>query len=887
MKEALPKTIYLKDYQPPLYQVEQTQLTIKLFEGYCEVHNHMIIRKNANVSSSKNHALVLDGQEIALESVVLDEKKLTSKDYSVDEEQLVLHAVPERFELKIIGRIKPEDNTALEGLYTSGSMYCTQCEAEGFRRITYYIDRPDNMALFTTRIEANRNKYPVLLSNGNLIESGELVQGRHFATWHDPFPKPCYLFAMVAGKLLEKTDTFITASGREILLKILVEPHNIDKCDFAMASLKRAMKWDEVTYGREYDLELFHIVAVDAFNMGAMENKSLNIFNSSCVLAKPEITTDSTFERIDSIIAHEYFHNWSGNRVTCRDWFQLSLKEGFTVFRDAQYTEDTYSKIVKRIDDAVIMRTLQFAEDAGPMAHPIRPDAFIEISNFYTITVYEKGAEVVRMIRNILGSEMFRKGSDLYFDRHDGQAVTTEDFIKAMEDASGLDLSLFSRWYHQAGTPELHIKDEYDEDLKRYRLFVRQSCPETPGQKIKQPFHIPLALGLLNQRGEEVRLHPSKMTQQAFNETTHVINVTKIEETFEFEKLDEKPLPSLLRDFSAPVKVYYSYTDASLLRLMSQDSDSFNRWDASQRLGRYFIFRISEEQSIEPLFIDYIDALSCVIADKSLDLAAKAYILTAPSLSYLLNSVEKFNVLAIHGARVIFEKRIAEALKSQFYRLFSDLNIQEPYQPIQPQMAQRRLKGTVLRYLTKTSDCHQALSLAQTLFYETDNMTDQTYGLLAILDSSDLSLKEKVLKEFYSQWQYEDLVILDWFRLQCSHPDVGNLDRVQHLLAHAQFDMKNPNKVRSVIGAFANNMAQFHQEDGSGYAFLAQKVCDLDKINPQIASRMVNPLTQAHRYGDDQAKAMVKQLEYIKSSGKLSSDLFEVVTKALEFPYSK
>lgn len=884
MKEALPKTVYLKDYRPPLYKVEKIHLTIKIYEGYCEVHNHMLIRKNANASPSKNNILVLDGQEIILDTVVLDEKKIAPEDYQVDEGQLVLHSVPELFELEIIGRIKPEENTALEGLYTSGSMYCTQCEAEGFRRITYYIDRPDNMALFTTRIEADKDKYPILLSNGNLTESGELDHGRHFATWHDPFPKPCYLFAMVAGKLLEKTDIFVTASGREVHLKILVEPHNIDKCDFAMASLKRAMRWDEVTYGREYDLELFHIVAVDAFNMGAMENKSLNIFNSSCVLAKPEITTDSAFERIDSIIAHEYFHNWSGNRVTCRDWFQLSLKEGFTVFRDAQYTEDTYSKTVKRIDDAVIMRTLQFAEDAGPMAHPIRPDAFIEISNFYTLTVYEKGAEVVRMIRNILGSKMFRKGSDLYFDRHDGQAVTTEDFVKAMEDASGIDLSLFSRWYHQAGTPELHIQDEYDENLKRYRLFVKQSCPETPGQKIKDPFHIPLALGLLNQKGQEVKLQPSETTKQAFNQATHVINVTKVEETFEFEEVDEKPLPSLLRDFSAPVKVHYPYTEASLIRLMAQDSDSFNRWDASQRLGRYFIFGLSEGQSIEPLFVDYIDALTGVIEDGSLDWAAKAYILTVPSLSYLLNSVEKFNVLEVHDAREIFEKRIAKALQTKFYQLFSELNTQEPYQPIQLQMAQRKLKGRVLRYLTKTADC-QALSLAQTLFYETDNMTDQTYGLLAIMDSSDLSLKEKVLKEFYSQWQHEDLVVLDWFRLQCSHPDVGSLDRVQQLLAHAQFDMKNPNKVRSVIGAFANNMAQFHRKDGAGYTFLAQTVCDLDKINPQIASRMVSPLTQAHRYEDHQAKAMVKQLEYIKSSGKLSSDVFEIVTKALAFHY--
>jgi aminopeptidase N len=882
MKEAQPKTIHLKDYQPPAYIIDETHLTVQIFDGYSDVQARLHLRRNLESTASVNTPLVLDGQHMELLGIVLDGKALTQQQYLVDAHHLTLASVPDRFELQITSRIKPEQNTALEGLYKSGSMYCTQCEAEGFRRISYYLDRPDVMSLFTTRIEADKGLYPTLLSNGNLVDSGDLEQGRHYAVWEDPFRKPCYLFAMVAGDLKGITDEFVTQSGRKVALKILVEPHNIDKCDFAMASLKRAMKWDEEVYGREYDLDVFHIVAVDDFNMGAMENKSLNIFNSSCVLARPEMTTDSTFERIDSIVAHEYFHNWSGNRVTCRDWFQLSLKEGFTVFRDAQYTEDTYSKAVKRIDDAMVMRTMQFAEDAGPMAHPIRPDSFIEISNFYTLTVYEKGAEVVRMVRNILGPEAFRKGADLYFERHDGQAVTTEDFVKAMEDASGVDLNLFSRWYHQAGTPELHIDDEYDAKQKLYRLTVRQSCPATPGQPTKEPFHIPLSIGLLDQQGNDIPLKPGPKSQQAFTCATQVLNVTQTSEVFEFIEVPEKPLPSLLRNFSAPVKVYYDYDDQALIRLMASDSDGFNRWDATQRLGVKLLLQMAKQQRIDAVLPGYLNALKAILADSTLDGASKSYMLALPSLSYVLNAVEVFDVIPVSAARLSLQKQIAEALEQEMLEVFLALNVEQVYESTHKQMAERALKGILLRYLTKVEGS-QSVAYAEALFGKANNMTDQMLALQALMDGYQPQVAETAIQAFYQQWQNEDLVVLEWFKQQAFHPTLGTLDRVRELLEHPKFDLKNPNKVRSVIGAYANNMAQFHREDGAGYAFLADKVLELDAMNPQIASRLVAPLTQVHKYPVALSKKMLVQLKRIEQRGNLSPDLYEVVSKALSF----
>ncbi len=881
MKESQPKTIYLKDYQPPHYLIDKTYLRVQLESGQTSVHSTLLIRRNPDSTATTTTPLVLDGQHMSLQQVAIDGDSLEVGHYVVDADHLTIGNVPEQFELTLETIIKPEENTALEGLYKSGSMYCTQCEAEGFRRITYYIDRPDVMSLFTTRIEADKEQFPTLLSNGNLVESGELDNGRHFATWEDPFRKPCYLFAMVAGNLDGISDEFKTASGRKVTLKILVEPHNVNKCDFAMTSLKRAMRWDEEVYGREYDLDVFHIVAVDAFNMGAMENKSLNIFNSSCVLARPEITTDAAFERIDSIVAHEYFHNWSGNRVTCRDWFQLSLKEGFTVFRDAQYTEDTYSKAVKRIDDARVMRTMQFAEDAGPMAHPIRPGAFIEISNFYTLTVYEKGAEVVRMIRNILGPKAFRKGSDLYFERHDGQAVTTEDFVKAMEDASGIDLGLFSRWYHQAGTPELHIKDRYDPASQTYELIIKQSCPATPGQPGKDPFHIPLAIGLLDASGKDM---PLKLVspQGALTPETGVLNVTAEEEVFVFEGVSERPLPSLLRNFSAPVKVYYPYEDKDLLRLMAGDSDGFNRWDASQNLGVKLLLSIAEGADYDALLEGYLVAAKAILNDNSLDLAAKAYMLAVPSLPYVLNLVETMNVSKLQAARESLQTKIAEGLESDLMKVLNQLEITDTYKPEHQQMSQRALAGVVMRYLARVEG-GKGKELAKAKFDQADNMTDQTNALLALMDAPATEMAEEAMQAFYEQWKGEDLVVLDWFRLQAGHPVLGTLERVQALLQHPKFDIKNPNKVRSVLGAYANNMAQFHRKDGAGYEFLADKVIELDELNPQVASRLVNPLTQMKKMPDSVAASMLAALRRIEAQEKLSSDVYEVVTKAISF----
>ncbi len=582
MRTNQPQTIYLSEYKVPAYLVDQVDLRFELFEDGARVHSTLTVRRNPD-SAESAAPLFLHGDSLQLESVSLNGSPLGTGEFEDRGDALVVPSVPEEFELQVVTWIEPQNNTRLEGLYKSSGMFCTQCEAEGFRCITFYPDRPDVMARFRTRIEADKSAYPVLLSNGNPVDKGELENGRHFVTWEDPFPKPAYLFALVAGDLVEKKDTFTTCSGRNIDLRMYVEPRNAKKCDFAMDALKRSMRWDEDVYGREYDLDIFMIVAVDDFNMGAMENKGLNIFNSSCVLASQETATDAAFQRIEAIVAHEYFHNWSGNRVTCRDWFQLSLKEGFTVFRDSQFSADMGSPTVKRIEDATLLRTAQFAEDAGPMAHPVRPASYMEISNFYTLTIYEKGAEVVRMIHNLLGDEMFRKGSDLYFQRHDGQAVTTDDFVRAMEDASGRDLGQFRLWYEQAGTPVVSVSDEYDESSGIYRLTVRQSIPDTPGQTGKKPQHIPFALGLLGADGQPLPLKLSGESGEAPLE--RVLELSQAEHCFEFEGLSERPVPSLLRDFSAPVRVHYPWTREQLLFLMSHDPDGFNRWDAGQRLA--------------------------------------------------------------------------------------------------------------------------------------------------------------------------------------------------------------------------------------------------------------------------------------------------------------
>lgn len=815
----------------------------------------------------------------------LDDRELGEDDYTLTDSHLTLQPTQERFVVDSSVRIHPESNTALEGLYKSGTMFCTQCEAEGFRKITFYLDRPDVMSTFTTTVSAEQHAYPVLLSNGNPIASGSEEGGRHWATWEDPFKKPAYLFALVAGDLWCVEDSFTTMSSREVALRIYVEPENIDKVQHAMDSLKRSMKWDEEVYGREYDLDIFMIVAVNDFNMGAMENKGLNIFNSSCVLAKAETATDAAHQRVEAVVAHEYFHNWSGNRVTCRDWFQLSLKEGFTVFRDSEFSADTHSRTVKRIEDVAYLRTHQFAEDAGPMAHPVRPDAYMEISNFYTLTIYEKGSEVLRMIHTLLGPELFRKGSDLYFERHDGQAVTCDDFVKAMEDASGIDLTQFKRWYTQAGTPRLEVSEAYDEAAQTYSLTFRQSCPATPGQSEKLPFVIPVALGLLDAQGFEPPLR--LQGESAAQGTSRVLSVTEAEQTFTFEAVAEKPLPSLLRGFSAPVKLHFPYSRDQLMFLMQHDSDGFNRWEAGQQLSVQVLQElIGQHQRGEALVLDQrlVAALRTLLEDESLDQAMVAEMLSLPGEAYLTEISEVADVEAIHAAREFARKALADALFAPLwarYQANREVSKATPYVAEAAHFARRSLQNIGLSYLM-LSEKPEVLAACVDQFDNADNMTERLAALAVLVNSPFQEEQGKALAMFADFFKDNPLVMDQWFSVQAGCPLPGGLERVHALMQHEAFTLKNPNKVRALIGAFANqNLINFHRADGAGYRFLADQVITLNALNPQIASRLLAPLTRWRKYGAARQALMKAELERILASGELSSDVYEVVSKSL------
>jgi aminopeptidase N len=764
-------------------------------------------------------------------------------------------------------------------------MFCTQCEAEGFRKITYYLDRPDVMSTFTTTVSAEQHKYPVLLSNGNPIASGPEEGGRHWATWEDPFMKPAYLFALVAGDLWAIEDTFDTMSKREVALRIYVEPENIDKCQHAMDSLKKSMRWDEEVYGREYDLDIFMIVAVNDFNMGAMENKGLNIFNSSCVLAKADTATDAAHQRVEGVVAHEYFHNWSGNRVTCRDWFQLSLKEGFTVYRDAEFSADMNSRTVKRIEDVAYLRTHQFAEDAGPMAHAVRPDSFIEISNFYTLTVYEKGSEVVRMLHTLLGGEGFRKGSDLYFERHDGQAVTCDDFIKAMEDANGADFTQFKRWYSQAGTPRLQVSEAYDAAAKTYTLTFRQSCPPTPGQTEKLPFVIPVELGLLGAKGQALTL---KLAGEgaARGEST-VIAVTEAEQSFTFVDVAEQPLPSLLRGLSAPVKLSFPYNRDQLMFLMQHDADGFNRWEAGQQLSVQVLQElIGHYQRGETLVLDkrLVSAFETLLTDDSLDQAMVAEMLSLPSEAYLTEISEVADVDAIHAAREFVRKELAEALYAplwQRYQQNREVSRNSEYVAQAEHFARRSLQNIALSYLM-LSGKPEVLAACLEQYDACDNMTERLTALAVLVNSAFETEKAKALAAFAEHFKDNPLVMDQWFSVQAASALPGGLERVKALMEHPAFTLKNPNKVRALIGAFAGqNLVNFHRADGSGYHFLADLVITLNGFNPQIASRQLAPLTRWRKYDASRQALMKAELERILASGELSSDVYEVVSKSL------
>ncbi|WP_372610560.1 aminopeptidase N [Halomonas sp.] len=873
-----PQSIHLSDYRPPAYRVIHTELTFDLDPSAARVRSRLQLERHPD--SESNASLELDGEQLRLKRIAIDGQPLGEDEYEVTAKGLRVHRVPEAFLLDTQVEIAPSDNTALSGLYQSSGMYCTQCEAEGFRRITFYPDRPDVMATFSTTVIGDRQREPVLLSNGNPVERGELPNDRHFVTWEDPHPKPCYLFALVAGDLKKVEDRFTTMSGREVELQLWVEEENLDKTDHAMASLKRAMTWDEKTYGREYDLDLFMIVAVNDFNMGAMENKGLNIFNSAAVLTHPHTATDAAFQRVEGIVAHEYFHNWSGNRVTCRDWFQLSLKEGFTVFRDQCYSADTNSAPVKRIQDVSYFRTAQFAEDAGPTAHPVRPDHYIEITNFYTLTIYEKGAEIVRMLRNLLGWEDFRRGSDLYFARFDGQAVTIEDFVGCMAEVSGLELDQFMRWYSQAGTPEIDAIGEYDYATGEYRLVLRQRTPATPGQPEKQVLHIPVRMGLVGTKsGRDLSL---TLDGHSLGKDT-VLHLREDEQEFVFTDVAEAPVPSLLRGFSAPVKLRFPYAREDLAFLLQHDSDDFNRWDAGQRLAMLALDDLiaAHRNGVEKVMdIRVVEAFRGLLGKESDDKAVLAEMLTLPSEAYIAEQQPLVDVDAIHAARTFVKQSLARVLREEFLQLYEKNRLDAPYSPDPDQIASRSLKNVALSYLMAIED-ETSIELAREQYAADHNMTDVRHALTLLTHSSRDDIADPALRAFAEKWAHDPLVMDQWFSIQVTRPQSNVLERVKLLMEHRAFSLKNPNRVRALIGAFAGqNRVNFHRPDGEGYKVLADVVIELNRLNPEIAARLVAPLTRWQRFDEVRQERMKAELERIRAE-RLSPNVYEVVEKAL------
>ncbi|MBA3581294.1 MAG: aminopeptidase N [Gammaproteobacteria bacterium] len=863
--QLAPATILLSEYRPPAFFITQTDLHFELDPLATLVTAQLQLQRNHEHSEKD---LVLQGEQLELLSVSLNGALLQPPQYQLASGSLRIVDAPDEFVLIIKTRIQPANNTALEGLYISGGNFCTQCEAEGFRRITYYLDRPDVLSRFTVEIHADQQQYPVLLSNGNRMASGQ-NGAKHWVRWQDPFPKPAYLFALVAGDLQSVNDTFVTRSQRTVSLQIFVQAHNVDKCAHAMASLKRAMAWDEQRCQLEYDLDIYMIVAVDDFNMGAMENKGLNIFNSKFVLAKAETATDSDFEHIEGVIGHEYFHNWSGNRVTCRDWFQLSLKEGLTVFRDQEFSADVGSRAIKRIDDVRMLRTAQFAEDAGPMAHPIRPESYIEINNFYTVTVYEKGAEVIRMQHTLLGEAGFQKGLALYFQRHDGQAVTCDDFVSAMETANNIDLTQFKRWYSQAGTPSLMVSDHYDAAQKTYTLYMQQHCAVTPGQIDKQAFVIPVALGLLSETG--VELLP-----------TQIVSLAEAAQTFVYTNISEKPIPSLLRNFSAPVKLQYAYTDAQLEILAQYDTDSFNRFEAMQRLSEKTINQLlALAQQAQDLQVpeNYSNLLNSILNETKTDPALIAEMISLPSERYLMEQhsiIPLDDLLAVRKKlQRVIGKRLYSALREKYDEMAS-----ADYHVDGISIARRRLRNVCLNYLVAT-ERQDAIELCLLQYRHANNMTDQL-AALALLANVDGVMRFDILDDFYAQWQHDGLVLDKWFAVQATAQLPDTLMRVKALMANPTFSLSNPNKVRALIGAFCmNNPAGFHAKDGSAYVFLADILWQLEEKNPQVAARIVSAFNAWRRFDEGRQILMREQLERLLNKPGLSRDVYEIVSRAL------
>ncbi len=881
------KVIYLKDYTPPPYLIETVHLEVELHALKTRVLSTLQCRKNPE-STDTTADWRLYGEELVLGQVSLNGRLLEKGNYDLCAGDLCLKNLPgNSFELIIETNINPKENTALEGLYLSSGNFCTQCEAEGFRRITYFPDRPDVMAEFTTKVIGDKDACPVLLANGNLIETGELDANRHYAIWHDPFKKPSYLFALVAGDLVCIKDTFQTMSGREVDLHIYVEKRNEEKCKHAMRSLQKAMAWDEEKFGREYDLDIYMIVAVDDFNMGAMENKGLNVFNSKYVLAQPETATDQDYDGIEGVIGHEYFHNWTGNRITCRDWFQLSLKEGLTVFRDQEFTSDMTSSSVKRVNDVRVMRNFQFREDAGPMAHPVRPDSYMEINNFYTLTVYNKGAEVIRMIHLLLGAEGFRRGMDLYFKSYDGQAVTCDDFVAAMAEGGPFDFSSFRRWYSQAGTPKLHVETEYDQHKNTFSFTVSQTCPDTPGQNNKEPFYIPIEVGLLDNQGKDMALALEGESPEN-TETSKILHLQDAQQYFVFQNISEKPVVSFLRNFSAPVIHDLAYKEDELAFLIAHDSDLFNRWDAMQQLSvQYMLVQIKNQQRGKPVSVPilFIETMKSLLQDDTIEPAFKALALDLPQESWLGQQMEVVDPLTIFEVRRMFRSQIGHQLSTELKEVYFKNNYNEPYCYDSERAGKRGLKNICLDYLLAAlhlaGSNHSNLEIGLRQYGEANNMTDVFSALKAIVNVNREE-GERLLADFYEKWQHDPLVMDKWLALQATCELPGTLERVISLQQHPAFNFKNPNKVRALISTFcALNQSQFHAVDGSGYTFLADFVLKLNTINPQIAARLLTPLTTWKRFDGERQGLMQAELLRIQQQDDLSKDVSEVVSKSL------
>ncbi|HIF9481252.1 TPA: aminopeptidase N [Photobacterium damselae] len=864
-----PTAKYRADYTAPDYTISDIDLTFDLYDTQTKV---LAVSQVKRLTDDSSAVLALDGDGLKLICVSVDGQPWTA--YQETESQLILSNLPESFELTIETEINPEANTLLEGLYKSGGAYCTQCEAEGFRRITFYLDRPDVLARFTTKVIAD-NEYPFLLSNGNRIAEGQLDNGRHWVQWQDPFPKPSYLFALVAGDFDVLKDHFITMSGRKVELEIFVDKGNLDRATYAMTSLQNAMKWDEERFGLEYDLDIYMVVAVDFFNMGAMENKGLNVFNSKFVLANPKTATDTDYQGIESVIGHEYFHNWTGNRVTCRDWFQLSLKEGLTVFRDQEFSSDLGSRPVNRIANVRIIRGPQFAEDRGPMSHPIRPEKVIEMNNFYTLTVYEKGSEVIRMMHTLLGEEKFQAGMKLYFERHDGTAATCDDFVQAMEDASKIDLSRFRRWYSQSGTPVVTVTTEYEQDKARYAVTIKQETAATPNQEEKLPLHIPFDIELYNQDGEPYELCCNGESIH------HVLDVTEAEQTFVFEGITTQPVISMLREFSAPVVLQYDYSDDELIFLMTHARNEFARWDAGQMLLakyiRHNVTRVQQGNNVE-LSEAVVDAFRGVLLSTELDPAFIAEMLTLPSENEIAGWYQCVDVDSIHHVVGELTKILANAMSDEFSAIYHSLT-QKQYSLDHQAMAQRALRNQCLSYLALTE---QGNALVDAQYQAADNMTD-TMAAMNAANNAQLACREAQMTDFSDKWTHDGLVMDKWFMLQGKNPADNALQVVRETMNHPAFSLKNPNRTRSLVVSFtANNPVHFHAKDGSGYLFLTEILTHLNTSNPQVAARLIEPFLKYRQYDAERQQLMRAELEKLANLDNLAKDLFEKIHKALE-----